>query len=251
MASTILNPRSKTPGRSRAESGRTPAGEPLDDPVSITRRLRRSAGLPSGRALAGALMVTVAVLGVVAAYRDATTTATTEWIVVGRSVAAGTIISAEDLAYAPADLNDATARRSFTNPDDVIGQEALITLERGDLVLASAISEPLGTDANTGRAIGLTLDAARALGGNLSVGDRIDIYALGSSGSDAEVLERNARITAVRGTTGESIGNSASVGFTVAVSDEAAALRIVTAESTVGLTVVKGSPHPADPESAR
>ncbi|MBX7067853.1 MAG: hypothetical protein K1X38_00570 [Microthrixaceae bacterium] len=213
------------------------------------RAVAASVALPTGRAIVGGLLVASSALGLFAAHRAATTPDETAWVVLRRAVAAGERISAEDLGLAPMSLAETTRTRAVADPGDVIGDIALVPLHEGDLVLRSATADsppPTGT----GRRIGLALDAAAALGGDVATGDRVDIVALPDGDIDSEVVVRGALITSV------GIGDSAGVGATdqvqlnIDVPDEEAARRVIDAHGRGGVTLISTSTVTLDEPAA-
>lgn len=233
-------PTSSATTRSSSRAATT-TGPGAGDRLSISRRLRRSAGLPSGRAVAGALLVMLSVLGIVAVAQSASRQELDTWIVIAAPIAAGERIRPEHLATAQMDLIDETARRAITDPDDVLGATALIPLDVGDLVLSAAVA-PAGADPDvTGRSLGLSITSDQALGGQVAVGDRVDVVALGTDEIEPTVLVRGALVTSRSGGGDESIGSSGELTLTLAVADEVDALAVIGAHTTSGITLLRAS----------
>lgn len=216
------------------------------------RRLRASAGLPSGRAALGGLLIALSALGVVAAWRGATDDDHTEVLIVNAEIAPGERIEASDLAWARMDLADPTLARAVVDPDDTIGAVALVALRPGDLLTPSVLAEADRSAAMPGRSMGLSLPLEQALGGRLSPGDRVDVVALAGSGRDAEVLVRDAIVADVSEPSRGGIGSSGSLMVLLNVATENDALAIVDADSTGGVTLVRarGDDGTIDAETA-
>lgn len=218
--------------------------------ASITRRLRSSAGLPSGRAVFGGLLISASVLGIIAAYRDATVDQRNDVLVIGRSVQPGATLSAGDLALAPMNLNPLTEDRAFVDPADVIGSTVLVALEPGDLLSPSMLAEAERSRSIAARTVGLSLNSDHALAGQLNVGDRVDVFSLATTNEAATVLVRDARISAIATPSSGAIGSGGRLALSLDVADEAEALAIVDADSGQGVTLVRPTGESAgDPES--
>lgn len=196
-------------------------------------RVQRRRTLPGGRAVVGALLITLAVIGVFAAWLSATAAPTTTWVVMATAVAAGDEIVEDDVEAVPIDLPDDQAIRAFANPAEVIGSVALAPLADGDLVTRSVVRPP---DEVPGTArFSFELPLARALAGQVDPGDRVDVMATadGRTGFVATDLE------VVRGTIEGGL-----VTITLAIDDPGLVLALGNAvdEATVHLvTSVPGS----------
>jgi hypothetical protein len=155
-----------------------------------TRRISRRRTLPGGRAVLGALLVALAVVGVVASHLAATATPRDRYLVAAAAVPAGTYLGdtasvrttfrqvAIDL---PAEL--ATRAVHVDDAEALVGRRLLAALEPGDLLLASglaAVGEEPGTSTFT-----FAVPADAAVGGALTVGDRVDVLATAGTGGDA------------------------------------------------------------------
>lgn len=241
-------------GTGRSDAGRSDASHvgaaERSAPLSITRRLRAAAGLPSGRAVFGGLLISASALGVIAAYRDATVDRRHDVLVIHRPVQPGAIIAAADLALAPVQLNALTEERAFVDPADVVGSTALIALEPGDLISPSMLAEAERSRAIPARTVGLSLNAEHALGDRLNVGDRVDVYSLATANAAATVLVRDARISAISTPSSGSIGSGGRLALSLDVADEGEALTIVDADSGAGVTLVRAThERSGEPES--
>ncbi|NLA34532.1 MAG: hypothetical protein GX868_02465 [Actinobacteria bacterium] len=231
------------PVKRRVPRATAPHGpRPDPNPASpITRRLRASAGLPSGRAVLGGVLISASVLGIIAAYRDATVDQRSDVLVIGRAVRPGASITAADLALAPMQLASITEGRSYVDPAEVIGSTVLVALEPGDLLSPAMIAEGERSRAVMARTVGLSLNADHALGGRLNVGDRVDVFSLASSTEPATVLVRDARISAISTPSSGAIGSGGRLALSLDVADEREALAIVDADSGTGVTLVRAS----------
>lgn len=159
-----------------ADLGTTTAPQRPDDHRSdpAERQVTRRRTLPGGRAVVGALLITVAVIGVFAAWLSATAAPTVAYAVVDRAVTPGEDVAPGDLRLVPMDLPPEQAARAFTSVD-LDGAVALAPLAPGDLLTQSVVR---AADDVPGTArFSFELPTAQAMGGNLDSGDRVDILA--------------------------------------------------------------------------
>ena len=205
-----------------------------------SRRIGPRIGLPTGRALVGGLLVALSVIGIFAAHRAATADRRVDYLIVAHDVAGGARLRAEDLALAPMDLYVGTRGRAITNPNDVIGRVAVSPLHEGDLLLRSSTIAAADA-ATTSRRVGLSLDAADALGGEVSVGDRVDLVSVPRSEGPAQVIVRGAVVTAVGGTADAGVGSAEHVRLNLDVATEEDARLVVEAHARGGVTLVAAS----------
>ena len=223
----------------------TPPASGEDD----SRRIGPRVGLPTGRARVGGLLVAVSVIGIFAAHRAATTDHRVDYLIVGHDVAAGARLRAEDLALAPMDLYVGTRGRAITDPNQVIGRVAVSPLQEGDLLLRSSTIASADA-ATTSRRVGLSLDAADALGGEVSVGDRVDLVSVPRSEEPAQVIVRGAVVTSIGGTADAGVGTAEHIRLNLDVATEEDARLVVEAHARGGVTLVAassmafGGPHP-------
>ncbi len=214
------------------------------------RRISRGHALPSSRAVVGGLLISIAAVTLFAAFRNAAAEPITTWLIAEEEIAAGSTIEASDLALAPMDLHPRTEARAFEGADEVIGRIATETLQPGDLILGSDIAAEASLE-SPARRIGLELDLANALNGDLSVGDDVEVIATETGESGAEVLTV-ARVTAVSDARDGGVGSSDRVRLTLTVPDATSAQAVVAAQSGGGLTLLgAGTPPPVDAGSVR
>lgn len=199
------------------------------------RRIATTVALPTGRAIAGGLLVAIAALGIFAAHRAATARELRSWVVVDRAVPAGTVIEASDLVLAPMELHAITTRRAVADPDRVIGRVALVQLERGDLVTDGLTAE--SGHGGPGRRLGLSLGSAAALGGDLSPGDRVDVVALPDGDQPSAVVVRGALVSDLEAAE-DGIGSGADLRVNLVVADEESARRVLDAHSRGGVSLI-------------
>lgn len=195
-----------------------------DAPARSARRIRPSRGLPGGRAVVGALLVTAAAVGVFAAFLTATAEPTTQYAVARDDIEVGTRLDsdaavAEHFEFVPLELPHEVALRAVEElqSPQLVGQLVTSPIAAGDLLLASAIVDDARVPAT--EKLSFALPAADAVGGALQAGERIDVLATYGSGSDAwtAFVVRGVLLVAVEGGDG-GVGSSGEVTLTVAVS---------------------------------
>lgn len=107
-----------------------------------SRKISRRIGLPSGRAVVGALLVTVSIVGLFASYRQSQESTGSPYVVVAATVAAGDVIEDHDLALRTLDLGE-LADRTLTSKSQAIGAVAVQTFLPGQLLQHSNILLPV------------------------------------------------------------------------------------------------------------
>ena len=202
---------------------------------------RRS--LPNGRALVGALLVTVAAVGAFVFASGGDSGPGTEYLVLLRDIDAGDSISATDVAFEPMTLSPQLADIAFESastgsasaPD---GATALRFLHAGGLLLAPDLrgaAQIDNTDTTNFHELTLPvpLDRTPEL---LTRGDRVTILAYDSRNEDTWVAFEDALVLAFNAF-GDSIGASSEGRLTLGLSDSGRVLR-GTHLSFLELTVV-------------
>ncbi len=218
-------------------SAPTPTPQQVAAPVDDhARRVTRRRSLPGGRAVAGALLITAAAVGVFAAYLDATAGPSTSFLVAAVDVAPGMRLTPAMVAAVPMDLPGPQADAAFTTVADLDGALAVAPLEAGDLILHSALLEAdavPGTSTYT-----FAVAPTRALNGAIVDGERIDIIATADG-----VTRFVARDILVLDRAGTSSGDR--VVLTVAVADADLVLEIANAVDTATIHVARTDPDVA------
>src|SRR4051812_23452426 len=110
------------PPRRAAENGK---GAP--------RPIARRRGLPNGRALAGGLLVSLAALGIFAAYRGAAAGPSGAYVVARHDLTVGSRIGPGDVSVVRMDLPAGVRRSAFTRVSGVIGATVVGPLSDGEL----------------------------------------------------------------------------------------------------------------------
>jgi Flp pilus assembly protein CpaB len=138
------------------------------------------------RAALGALLVTIALLGVSQAYAHADRPPSTGYVVAARTLDPGAVLDPDAVELLPADLPDALAARAFTSADVLEGAVTLAPLAPGELVLLSQVL-PADAAPTTGVELAFALSTDRALGGSLRPGERVDLVASFPAGATRAV----------------------------------------------------------------
>lgn len=217
-------------------------GRPLGAPDRLTteptrRTLIPRRNLPSGRAVVGALLLTLSGLGLYAANQAATAPPRSTWIVARHRIPSGHRITATDLGQAPMQLIGETEAVSFSDPADVIGHLALSELGPNELVQHSDIARHLQAT-GSGRRLTLELTRAQALDGQLATGDRVDIIATSAEPGSTRLIVNGALVAGVNAGSTDSVGSSASMRVALVVADDEAAQLIIDASEHGKVTLI-------------
>lgn len=244
MPETGSPPWSSQPWTTSTEAAPTADGAGPASRTDPPRRIARRRTLPGGRAVLGALLVALAVVGVVAAHLSATAAPRDRYLVAAADLPAGTLLG-----------DTAAVRASFRQvavdlPSDVaagavhvdaaaslVGRRLLAALSPGDLLLASSLAE-VGADRGTST-FSFAVPADAAVGGALTVGDRIDVVATAGTGSDATTayVVRAAPLTAMDAA-GSGLGGDA-VRLTVELAEQTDVQALAHALATATVVVVR------------
>jgi hypothetical protein len=222
-------------------------GVPADaDERNAPRRIVRRVGLPSGRAVVGAVLITVSVMGLFVANQRAQREPTTTYAVVATTVPAGTAVTADQLRALPMDLPVDVANRTVVSIDDAVGAIAVETLHPGQLLSTAALLAPTDPAAGDGVhfELSLSLERSRALDAGLRPGELVDVVATLDSGAQActRVVADRARVMRSSGSGDELLTSaSGSITVTVAIDDPAEVLAVVHAVDEADVTVVRAT----------
>jgi hypothetical protein len=140
------------------------------------RHIGARRGLPGGRAALGGLLVTVAVVGVFAAYLDANRTGGDPTVVAATELRLGAVITGSDVKVVDGDLPSTAHDRSFRSVDDVIGRSILGPIDEGEVVQFAAVSADRQPSDAAGHEIAVTVPRDQLAVGRLDEGDRVDLY---------------------------------------------------------------------------
>jgi SAF domain. len=119
------------------------------------------------------------------------------------------------------------------------GSIVLVSLRAGDLLERSGVGSPATRGA--ARAVSFPVDAALAVGGEVSAGDRVDVLASATDGSGSGYVLVDVDVVAVHATgSGPLRGGDGRLSITVAV-DAAGAQRLAAALHAADLLVVRST----------
>jgi hypothetical protein len=216
------------------------------DQQTPTRRIVRRVGLPSGRAVIGAVLITVSIIGLFVANQRAQREPTTSYAVVTTTVPAGTAVEVGHLRAMPMDLPDDVANRAVSRIDDAVGAIAVETLHPGQVLSTAALLAPTDPSADDGEhfELSLSLDRSRALDAALRPGELVDVVATLDSGARActRVVADRARVMRSAGSGDELLtSSSGSITVTVAIDDPVEVLAVVHAVDQAEVTVVRAT----------
>ena len=154
-----------------------PGGGYSPKPAARTFSPRRR--LPSGRAVVGALLVTVAAVGAFAVASREDQGPGTSFLIATRSVRQGTPVSSEDVSLAPMDLPDTAAANAIDSAAGVQGAIAVGDLAAGEVIsTGDLIAAPTAGGAAVGAVHEVTLPVSVDRIPDLTVaGDRVTLLA--------------------------------------------------------------------------
>jgi Flp pilus assembly protein CpaB len=209
---------------------------------------RRTKGrpLPNGRAVVGALLMSVAAVGVLAALRSAGDPSGRPIVVAAADLPIGHRLEATDLRVQRGELPDAARGAGFDTAAAVVGAVTVAPLRAGDVVQRSAVLAPdqQPVDGTGGRAFSFSVERERALDGALQRGERVDVLATYGTGDSAftNVVARDVTIDDTdAGGRANSIGANTKITFTVALANGDDVLRLAHATQVAAITLVRTS----------
>ncbi len=200
-------------------------------------------GLPTGRALVGGLLVTIAAVLVFSAYAGAQSRPSTSVVVAGRDLDPGDRLTAADLEVRTIDVPADVADRTFADTQALLGAAVLGPVAEGELVQEGAVRLTASPDGNAQPEFSFPVDRERALSGDLQAGESVDLLATFGSGSDAttEVVARGARLLHVQETRNGTLGSSGRLVLTVGLGSEDEVVDVAHASQVATITVVRAS----------
>ena len=219
----------------------SPSGAPQGGPAP-RRTIRRPGALPSGRALLGGLLVTVAAVGVFGAYAGAQQAPTRQVVVADVDLPAGHRLTAADLRLEAADLPASTLASTHATVESLVGSVTLAPLGADELVQGSAVRSP-DVEGEPVHEFSFPVERDRAVDGDLRAGERIDLLATYGSGTDAYtvVLARGATVTAIDASSRSTLTSGGSLVLTVALGSADQVLDVAHASQVASLTVVRAT----------
>ena len=226
--------RKLTPGRPAGPVSSSAGGAHLSAVEGRVIAPRR--GLPSGRAVAGGLLVALAGLGTYVVLAGDGDTPTTTYLVASHDQAAGRELSAADVEPVAIDLPEAQARGTYSNVAALQDAVTRSPIPAGALVTSTDVAA--SGEAGAYRELSLSLEPARALAGDLVAGDRVDVVA--TADGTSTVVVQHARVLAVDGAGGGAMGGGDIV-VTLALDDPTAALATAHAAAATDVTLLRST----------
>lgn len=219
--------------------------EPIGAPRPAKRTITPRRTLPSGRALAGALLVTIGALGTFVLATGGDDGPSTSYLVAGRDLEAGETITVADVRFEPMELPAGLASSTLNSTEGLEGAVVLHDLDAGELVDVSHLvaASAAGPDAQADVheiAFGIPLDRTPA---GLVVGDRVTVLAT-LEGRTTLAVE-DAVVLAVD-TDPAAIGSSGRGILTLAIDEPAVVMEIAHLTQVADITVVRSTRALAD-----
>jgi Flp pilus assembly protein CpaB len=210
------------------------------------RHLARRRGLPNGRALAGGLLVSLAALGIFAAYRGAAAGPSGAYVVARHDLTVGSRIGPDDVAVIRMDLPPGVRRGAFTRVGGVLGATVVGPLADGELVQASDLVRRDG--APGAQELSFSIEPARALDGRIVPGESIDLLATYGGGGDSytTVVARRVLVADVSGG-GDSFARGRNIVLTLSLDRAVDVLAVTHAARSGNLTVARSGADDAGP----
>lgn len=237
------------------ETTTLPPPDAHTDAEDTSRRVRPHRGLPGGRAVVGALLVTAAAVATFAAYLDATAAPDARYVVATTSLEPGTRLTSltdvgERFGTIALDLPPEVAARvvAATEVEQLVGQVVLAPLESGDLLARTQIV----ADAPDAQTLSFALPRRSAVAGALQAGERIDVLGTYGSGDGAYTVYvvRGVPLLRVAAPDGGSLGESNEVLLTVAVTTLEDVQALGHAVATADLLVTRSTVRSGDADPA-
>jgi len=201
--------------------------------------VHRRRPLPGGRAVFGAFLVAVAVVGTVAAQNAASGPPSTRYVVASAPLPAGRAIAAADLTTRAIDLPGPLAQRAYRDPRPLVGRVLASTLAEGELLQGSALAQrgPVAGE----REVSFSTDPTRSLGQRVAPGDVVDLY---STSGEGESSSTTLVVGSVRVIDRQVRQGAAGFIYTVALADVDDVEALVAAAAAGSLTVVRATAAP-------
>jgi Flp pilus assembly protein CpaB len=187
----------------------------------------------------GGFLVALALVGTFAAYTSATHDTRVGYLVASHDLTIGSRIGAADLAFAKMQL-PAGRTHAFRNPQSLIGATVVGPISDGELIQTSeVVDKSSGADE---REVSIPIDPARAVGGHLVEGDRVDVVATFGTGEGAYSLYvvRQAKVLESRANK-STLGSSQGLVVTLALPSGADALAVAHAMTAGQITLVRST----------
>jgi Flp pilus assembly protein CpaB len=213
----------------------------LMDRVEVARRIERPAWI-NARTLFGLLLFLLAFLG---GQRVLSASGQDRFVwVAARDLASGTRLGPGDVTTAPVRLTPQLEARYVDGSVAVEAMYLSSPVREGEMIARSVLASEFSGER---RAMTLPVTPEHAVGGRLSPGDVVDVYATFPDGPRrAVLLLRNAEILEIVTAGGLVVAEESLVGITVEVEDKLAA-SVATAVRGAELDIVRIDSGSSDP----
>jgi Flp pilus assembly protein CpaB len=215
---------------------RTTSGSGSTAPPTVRRRRP----LPGGRAVVGAFLIAVAVVGVFGAYLSATAEPDSAYAVAAEALDPGAVITEGDIRLVRMNLPPEVRARSIVDIQALLGATVLHALRPGELVRSGDVIRTGGEPGT--RELSFAVEGSRALGERIAPGERIDVLATYGSGEQAYSVVVVADTPVLRANpTGSGLAGEGRVELTVALDRAEDALALAHAVDVGQITVVRAT----------
>ena len=165
-----------------------------------------------------------------------------------RDLAPGTVVSAETVNVSRVHV-DGSVLATLFRADELSalrGRVVTATVHAGELIAQGVVSS---ADAQSStRVMSFSIARARAVGGKLSIGDRVDVLAVDHDTGTARYVLTNTQLVAIEGRSGGALsGASDDVTITLVV-DRLTAPKLAAAVDAGAVTLVRSTGAPAVPD---
>lgn len=236
-----------------AGSDRGAPPHPPSPPAPGGRAVRRRQSLPGGRAVVGGFLVALAALGIFVAWARVTAQPSTRYVVARHELRVGAQVRPADVVLLPMELPRAVLDRNvvFTDTARVIGATVLSPIRPGELVQASDLVRKASDEGDV--EVSFAIDPARAVGGDLAPGERVDVVLTVGTGADAYTVTvvRDARVLRADRRSGSLGDRSTVVILAVPTRDDAVAVAHAATSGDVTLVRTTGARPAATPAAYR
>lgn len=208
-------------------------------PVHDARPRRRA--LTSRLSTAHVVMVLAGLLGVVLTLNVLRAADHTRPVLVAaKDLAPGTVISADAVRVARIHADDGVLAALVAGSDlgSLDGRIVSTTVRRGSLLERAAL-QPAGDGAST-RVMSFPLARARAVGGKLATGDRVDVLAVEHDTGRSGYVADDVPVVAVDSRSGGPLGTDGDLTVSVGVDAQTAA-RLASALDVASVTLVRST----------
>lgn len=208
-----------------------------------TRQILPTNRLPSGRAMLGAVFVTLAVLGIFVATGSGNDSPSPAYAVAARPIEPGTHLTAADVTYEELTLADTVAMNGFAATDDLVGAVAIDGIGAGELLQRTHVALAFSGVDEPSLEFSFPISRSRAPR-TLRTGDAVAVLATVGSGEGArtDVVVADAIVIAFEADESGPATRTSAV-LTVAIADGASQIAVAHAAQTADLTVVRTTKH--------